>query len=479
MSIAGAATDVVVAGAKEALPHIGKFMGDFSKRWLKEGTSEVTIKSVKQGLEALPAKDAIKQMGDLNLMTKGLDNPATHADSIHSFDSYSTALRGAQQAEHAGDAIQKRVDSFKAKALYSTDMNRSGTGGKVSTEEKASMFASPEERTQFNRRYEDISFESPFAPHHLTPLKTGAQINNRHDSVKVWQEINKISPRQYAPGNTPKNLIASMHRKNAAFIQSGKDSIIQQKPEWKYTKQPYTWTDPYMGEMTSTPDRILKDISKDAGNAPYGEVKNWSSIGLPENGIWPHNGKKVTVAQKTVAWNNRYKYHGLNRKKIKFDPEGDILGSDHVEIGHRATDMHPAVQKMEDLLNDQQRYLSLPPEEAAKIIEPGLRVSNNIFININKLRLDLIKEKLGFLVRTGVDKNGRPKFKKLRKKIAVDKRFETEHIINWIKNNQRESAALGWKELSGDLNKMLKWLEVDPGKTSDEFNTVFSAELEP
>ena len=478
--VGAAVTKELTEKAFKSIPDV---MAKFGKIGREVEISPQTMHGVQRHLEIQPPKNLAKEIKDVDQLFEGMVSKdpdireASYA-GMAGFDSNARPINEAADGANRSIKAHSPHAPFQAEPMYSTDMNRSGTGGKVSTEEKSSMFASPDEITQFNRRYEDISFESPFAPHHLTPLKTGAQINNRQDAVQVWQAINKISPRQYSPGNTPKNLIASMHRKNAAFIQSGKDSIIKQKPEWKNLKQKYTWNDPYMGEMTSTPDRILKDLSKDAGNAPYGEVKNWSSIGLPESGVWP-NGNKVTSKQKAAAWKERYEYHGIDRKKVKFDPEGDIQGSDHVEIGHRATDIHPAVQKMEELLNDQKRYLSLPPEEAAKIIEPGLRISNNIFININKLRLDLIKEKLGFLIRTGTDKNGRPKFKKGRTKIAVDKRFETEHIINWIKNNQRESAALGWKELSGDLKKMLKWLEVDPGKTSDEFNTVFSAELEP
>ena len=131
---------------------------------------------------------------------------------------------------------------------------------------------------------------------------------------------------------------------------------------------------------------------------------------------------------------------------------------------------------MQDLLDDPERYLSMTPQEVAPIIEAGLAAADNVFININKLRLDFIKERLGFLIRTGNDKAGRPKFK-VNKTIAAQYEGQmTERIVTWIHNNPAEAASLGWKELSGDLEKMLKWLSKDPGNTTDEFNTVVSYE---
>ena len=304
-----------------------------------------------------------------------------------------------------------------AGALYGK-MNRQGKAGKESGERIASKFASPLEITQFNKKYGEISrrqpgaaYTSPFAPHHLAAHEDAARINIRGDAEQVWTEINNLSPRKHTPGNVRENLIGAMHRKNAAFIQSGKESIIQQKPEWVQTSKPYTWNDPYLGELTSTPDRILKDIIKDPGDAPYpSEIKSLSSIGLPESGVWP-SGNKVTPKQKAVAWKERFDYWGIDRKQVKFDPKGDIIGVDHVEIGHAAIKLHPKYKEMQELLNNRDLYLSKSAKEAAAIIEPGLRVAENVFININKLRLDLIKEHLGFLTRTGIDKNGRPKFK--------------------------------------------------------------------
>jgi hypothetical protein len=487
MAIAGA---VIKAGkpiAKEAVDRVVKsipdFMGKLGKVGAEVGASPQTMDSIGKHLASKTAKDLPQEMADIDTIFKSLgsEDIAIKEAGYRSLNELDSNIRPMLEKQAQADAMVKRVDSFKAKALYG-EMNRQGTAGKESGEQIASKFAEPEEIKKFNKKYGDISrrqpgaeYTSPFAPHHRVPHEDAARINNRNDAAKVWQEVNKISVRKRNPGNVPENLIAAMHRKNAAFIQSGKDSIIQQKPEWKNIKQPYTWTDPYMGEITSTPDRILKDISKDAGNAPYADVKDLSSIGLPSSGKWP-NGNKVTAKQKAAAWRERYEYHGLDRKQIKFDPKGDIIGSDHVEIGHRATELHPKYKAMQDLLSDQNRYLQMTPEQAAPIIEGGLAVADNIFVNINKLRLDLIKEKLGFLVRTGVDKNGRPKFKQNKTILAQYEGQTTERIVNWIRDNPAESAALGWKDLSGDLNKMLKWLELDPGKTSDEFNTVFSAE---
>ena len=372
----------------------------------------------------------------------------------------------------------------KAGALYGK-MNRQGKAGKESGERIASKFASPLEITQFNKKYGGISrrllgavYTSPFAPHHLVPHEDAARINIRGDAEQVWTEINNLSPRKHTPGNVRENLIGAMHRKNAAFIQSGKESIIQQKPEWVQTSKPYTWNDPYLGELTSTPDRILKDIIKDPGDAPYpSEIKSLSSIGLPESGVWP-SGNKVTPKQKAVAWKERFDYWGIDRKQVKFDPKGDIIGVDHVEIGHAAIKLHPKYKEIQELLNNRDLYLSKSAKEAAAIIEPGLRVAENVFININKLRLDLIKEHLGFLTRTGIDKNGRPKFKS---NPTIVKQYEgqvTERIVTWIADNPAKAASLGGSLLTKDLNKMLKWLEKDPGKLTDEFNKVFSAEIQ-
>ena len=372
----------------------------------------------------------------------------------------------------------------KAGALYGK-MNRQGKAGKESGERIASKFASPLEITQFNKKYGGISrrllgavYTSPFAPHHLVPHEDAARINIRGDAEQVWTAINNLSPRKHTPGNVRENLIGAMHRKNAAFIQSGKESIIQQKPEWVQTSKPYTWNDPYLGELTSTPDRILKDIIKDPGDAPYpSEIKSLSSIGLPESGVWP-SGNKVTPKQKAVAWKERFNYWGIDRKQVKFDPKGDIIGVDHVEIGHAAIKLHPKYKEMQELLNNRDLYLSKSAKEAAAIIEPGLRVAENVFININKLRLDLIKEHLGFLTRTGIDKNGRPKFKS---NPTIVKQYEgqvTERIVTWIADNPAKAASLGGSLLTKDLNKMLKWLEKDPGKLTDEFNKVFSAEIQ-
>ena len=426
----------------------------------------------------------VRQQPDLKSAQKEIQNigQVLNGDDLDAVDRMTTLYAGEAEKIRQGEQLVQQRNAFRAKPVHGK-MNRQGKAGAESGEDIASKFVEPEDVKDFNKKYGNISrrkegaeYTSPFAPHHLVPHEDGARINNRNDAQEVWREVDQISRKKRNPGNTPSNLIASMHRKNAAFIQSGKDSIIQQKPEWKNSKQPYTWNDPYLGEMTSTPDRILKDISKDAGNAPYPSVKNWSSIGLPENGIWPHNGKKVTANQKAAAWRNRYEYHGIDRKKVKFDPKGDILGNDHVEIGHRAVDLHPDYMAMQNLLDDPERYLSMTPKEVAPIIEAGLAAADNVFININKLRLDFIKERLGFLIRTGNDKAGRPKFK-VNKTIAAQYEGQmTERIVTWIHDNPAEAASLGWKELSGDLEKMLKWLSKDPGNTTDEFNTVFSYE---
>ena len=474
--------------AKEAVDQVFKslpdFMGKLGKVGAEVGASPQTMDSIGKHLASKTAKDLPKEMADVDTIFKALgsNDVAIREAGYRSLNDLDSNIRPLQEKQAQADAMVKRADSFKAKALYG-EMNRQGKAGKESGEEIASKFTSPEERKAFNKKYGDISrrqpgaeYTSPFAPHHLVPHEDAARINNRNDAAKIWQEVNKISAKKRTPGNAPENLIAAMHRKNAAWIQSGKDSIIKQKPEWKHIKQPYTWNDPYLGELTSTPDRILKDISKDAGNAPYAAVKDLSSIGLPKSGKWP-NGNKVTANQKTAAWQNRFKYHGIERKNVKFDPKGDIIGSDHVEIGHRAIEAHPKYKAMQDLLADQERYLKMTPKEVAPIIEDGLAIADNVFININKLRLDLIKEKLGFLIRTGVDKNGRPKFKQNKTILAQYEGQVTERIMTWIKDNPAASAALGWKSLTGNIEDMLKWLEVDPGKTTDEFNEVFSYEV--
>ena len=84
----------------------------------------------------------------------------------------------------------------------------------------------------------------------------------------------------------------------------------------------------------------------------------------------------------------------------------------------------------------------------------------------------------GLVPMYGIDKNGRPKFKS---NPTIVKQYEgqvTERIVTWISDNPAKAASLGGSLLTKDLNKMLKWLEKDPGKLTDEFNKVFSAEIQ-
>ena len=98
------------------------------------------------------------------------------------------------------------------------------------------------------------------------------------------------------------------------------------------------------------------------------------------------------------------------------------------------------------------------------------------YVGTKKPKIMLEFNLMRFLIRTGNDKAGRPKFK-VNKTIAAQYEGQmTERIVTWIHKNPAEAASLGWKELSGDLEKMLKWLSKDPGNTTDEFNTVFSYE---
>ena len=215
MAIAGAAIKAVKPIAKEAVDQVFKslpdFMGKLGKVGAEVGASPQTMDGIGKHLASKTAKDLPKEMADIDTIFKSLgsDDVAIREAGYRSLNELDSNIRPMFEKEAQANAMVKRVDSFKAKALYG-EMNRQGKAGKESGEEIASKFSTPEQKKAFNKKYGDISrrqpgaeYTSPFAPHHLVPHEDAARINNRHDAAKIWQEVNRISTKKRTPGNAP------------------------------------------------------------------------------------------------------------------------------------------------------------------------------------------------------------------------------------------------------------------------------------
>jgi len=359
--------------------------------------------------------------------------------------------------------------------------NRMGTGGKVSGTDIANVGRTDAEAAAaIQARNESIY--GPGAHHHIVDQKFSAQVYNTVDAEQVIQLQKELGGTRF--GDNEFNISMMMDRKELPrdinFRQSGKEDMAAQLSQSTELKgraaEVGTWV-PEVDRLNEEQRRLLTDLSK--GDTEIGEelyypakIQDPASIGLPRGektarGFklpkifptdWPDAalaGKEITKEIKDKFWKNRWKYNGIDRKNIKFNPKGQIVSSDHIDIVHEALNSEKFKLKRQiEAEVKSGEWRTRTPRDRAKMLNEVQRISENIMLNVAKKRLKLVKAKIRELNEGALGD------------FILQDPF---NIKQWIEENPAMAANLGW----GKWNPTFSELAKDPGVITEELRIVF------
>lgn len=359
--------------------------------------------------------------------------------------------------------------------------NRMGTGGKVSNTDIANIGRTEAEFADF-KKAKGESIYGPGAHHHIVDQEFTGKALNRQDAEQIVQEQKKLGGSRF--GDSELNVSMAMDRKELPrdinFRQSGKEDMAAQLSQATELKgraaEVGTWV-PEVDRLNQEQRRLLTDLTK--GDTEIAEelyypakIQDPASIGLPRGDKtargfklpkkfptdWPDAalaGQPITPEIKDKFWKNRWKYNGLDRKNIKFNPKGQIVSSDHIDIIHAALDspQFKIKRQIEEEIKSGE-WLTRTAKEAAKMLNEVQRISQNIMLNVNKRRLKLVKAKI------------RETLNPAQAQFYLQDPY---NIKQWIEENPALAANLGW----GKWNPKFSELAKDPGVITDELRIVF------
>ena len=329
----------------------------------------------------------------------------------------------------------------------------------------------------------------PFKHHHILDMKFVGDVLNRKDAPEIVKHLRRLG---VEVGDRARNIIGAMDQKTYDFRVSGKDSIIKQMadnpnfPDWTASrwqdatteqkrilddllKQPKTKEAGFVELRKGTRDTPAEISSIDKSGIEFAVPTDPQSYGLPRGAAtkrgykiakqWP-DGRPVTNADKRAAYQNRWKRYGIDKKKVKFSPEGQILAKDHMDLIHEAYDSPDFILKrrIESMVKSGE-WRTIPPRQAAEQIAAVYQVKRNIVLNVAKKRLRLVKRHL-----------------RKSKTGQLVLRQGPEAIREWILKNSRQAANLGW--IDGIPN--YKTLSLEPKfykNELQEIQVIFATEV--
>ena len=341
------------------------------------------------------------------------------------------------------------------------------------------------EKEAFRKSW-SLAKEGPFAHHHILDLEWTGKILNRIDSDEIVKELKRFG---IEVGDRAKNIIGAMDQKTADFRLSAQDDIAKQLGDVDYKTVKGTEKGRLIDDLLKNPKdtEIGKELAKGTRDKLTGEITpaeigklegdyavptDPQSYGLPRGDaiagkrfgykvakFWP-DGRPVTTADLRKAYQNRWKFNNINRKKVKYDTQGMMLSKDHIDTIHYAGYNSPqftAKRRIEEMVASGE-WRTLTPKQAAAEIAQVYQIKKNIVINVSKRRLRFVKAHLN---------------KSEQGKLII--RQGPEAIRNWIMKNKAVAANLGFKKKTPTF----KWLSKDPGPITEELQIIFATELEP
>ena len=366
--------------------------------------------------------------------------------------------------------------------------NRMGTGGKVSNTDIANIGRTDAEAAAaIQARNESIY--GPGAHHHIVDQKFTGLVYNTADAPKVIEWQKKLGGTRF--GDNQFNIASLFDRKELPrdinFRRSGKDDMVAQLSEATELKgraaevaQETPWAS-RVDDLTSDQDRLLTDLSK--GDSEIGDelffpakLQDPASIGLPRGDKtargfklpknfppdWPDvalAGKEITPEIKARFWANRWNYNGITRKNIKYNPKGQIVSSDHIDIVHAALDSPKFKLKRQiEAEVKSGKWRTRPPKERAEMLNEVQRISENIMLNTAKRRLKLLKKKIRETMRPA------------RAEFYLQDPY---NIRQWVEENPALAANLGWGKNTPSFEQLI----MDPGPISEDIRIVFATNV--
>ena len=376
--------------------------------------------------------------------------------------------------------------------------NRMGTGGAVSNTDIANIGRTDAEALAATQAKGE-SIYGPGAHHHIVDQKFNGLVYNTTDAPKVIEWQKKLGGTRF--GDNEYNISMVMDRKELPadinFRRSGKDDMAAQLSEATELKgraaevaQETPWVS-NIDELNEEQRRLLTDLSKgdsEIGDELYfpAKLQDPASIGLPRGDKtgrgyklpknfppdWPDAalaGQPITAEIKDKFWANRWKYNGLTtlnkwnkstRANIKFNPKGQIVSSDHIDIVHEALNSEKFTLKRQiEAEVKSGKWRTRPPQERAKMLNEVQRISENIMLNTAIRRLELLKDKIR-----------RSSFSKSTADFIIQDPY---NIRKWVEDNPALAANLGWGKNTPSFEELI----MDPGDISDDIRVVFATKI--
>ena len=366
--------------------------------------------------------------------------------------------------------------------------NRMGTGGAVSNTNIANI-GQTEQQARAAAVARGKSIYGPGAHHHNVDQKFTGLVYNTADAEKVIQWQEKLGGTRF--GDNEYNISSMFDRKELPadinFRRSGKDDMAAQLSEATELKgraaevaQETPWVS-NIDELNEEQRRLLTDLTK--GDTEVGDelffpakLQDPASIGLPRGDKtargfklpkkfptdWPDAalaGQQITQEIKDKFWANRWKYNGINRKNIKFNPKGLIVSSDHIDIVHEALNSPKFKLKRQiEAEVKSGKWQTRPPQERAKMLNEVQRISENIMLNTAIRRLKLLKKKIKETMRPAQ---------------AEFYLQDPYNIRKWVEDNPALAANLGWAKETPKFEQLIQ----DPGPISEDIRVVFATKI--
>ena len=345
-----------------------------------------------------------------------------------------------------------------------------------------------------------LAKEGPFAHHHILDLEWTGKVLNRMDSDAIVKELKRFG---IEIGDRAKNIIGAMDQKTTDFRLSAQDDIARQLGEVDFKSVKKTPKERLIQDLLKSTDdpknlqgalepgeRLVKvneqydlkigadnKLPKDASaleevKYDYAVPTDPQSYGLPRGDaiagkrfgykvakFWP-DGRPVTTADLRKAYQNRWKFNNINRKQVKYDPQGMVLSKDHVDTIHYAGYNSPqftAKRRIEAMVESGE-WRTLTPKQAAAEIAQVYEIQKRIVLNVSQKRLSLVKTHLR---------------KSKQGKLIISK--GPQAIRDWIIKNPL-AANFNWSKTKPPT---FKWLTKEPGPITEELQIIFATELEP
>lgn len=349
-----------------------------------------------------------------------------------------------------------------------------------------------------------------FAFHHILDLEFTGKLLNRIDAPAIIEHLKRFG---VEVGDRARNIIGELDYKSADFRLSAREDLAKQIKgfnEWDSAKQKRVLDD--LQKVPKDDASNFKELRKGTrdrlGNVTEPEVRNRkteplgdyiqpSDLGDPESyGLprgapksgsgrygykmakeWPAgttetpwgrkldpNNMKVTTDDLRAAYKNRYKYHGVDIKKVKYDPSTLVLGTDHVDLIHKVGYNSPnfTLRRTLEAMEASGEWRRLTPAQAASKIAEVYQIQRNIVVNVSKRRLRFVKAHLN---------------KSHKGQLII--RQGPEAIREWMIKNPSTAANIGWYPTGKNMPTFKQLSNPKTAEITEELQIVFAAELQP